>query len=87
MNGTHSGHIWTVAQAKARLSEILRLTESEGPQRIGVRKGFVVIPMALWEEKNPPPQPLGQWLIENVPRGTNLQVPERRSIRPIPLVD
>ena len=77
MNGAHSQHVWTVAQAKARLSEILRLTESEGPQRIGVRRPFVVIPMALWEEKNPPPKPLGQWLIENVPRGANLQVPER----------
>ena len=26
---------WTVAEAKARLSEILRLAEEEGPQRIG----------------------------------------------------
>ena len=27
--------IWTVAEAKARLSEILRLASEEGPQRIG----------------------------------------------------
>ena len=32
---------WTVAEAKARLSEILRLAEEEGPQRIGVRNSFV----------------------------------------------
>ena len=32
---------WTVAEAKARLSEILRRAEEEGPQRIGTRKEFV----------------------------------------------
>ena len=28
---------WTVAEAKARLSEILRLASEEGPQRIGTK--------------------------------------------------
>ena len=32
--------IWTVAEAKARLSEILRLAETEGPQHIGARKSY-----------------------------------------------
>ena len=86
MTEGHPQPVWTVAQAKARLSEILRAAESEGPQRIGVRRRFVVVPEAVWEEKNPPSQPLGQWLIENVPRATNLQVPERGSKRPIPFV-
>ena len=71
--------VWTVAEAKARLSHILRLAEEEGPQRIGARKPFVVVPASLWAEKTQPRQPLGQWLVENMPRGTNLQVPERRS--------
>ena len=43
------GRIWTVAEAKARLSEVLRLSEEEGPQhyrqeavlRGGVRRGLV----------------------------------------------
>ena len=39
-----SPRVWTVAEAKARLSEILRLSEEEGPQRIGTRKSFVVVP-------------------------------------------
>ena len=39
-----SERIWTVAEAKARLSEVLRLAEEEGPQRIGARKPFVVVP-------------------------------------------
>ena len=34
---------WTVAEAKARLSEILRLADEQGPQRIGVRRAFVVV--------------------------------------------
>ena len=32
-------------------------------------------------------EPLGQWLIDNVPRGTNLEVPERSSNRKIPFID
>lgn len=87
MAEVHPRPVWTVAQAKARLSEILRAAESEGPQQIGVRRPFVVVPEAVWEEKNPPSPPLGRWLIENAPRGTNLRVPERDSKRPIPFVD
>ncbi len=37
MHITESHRVWTVAEAKARLSEILRLAEEEGPQRIGAR--------------------------------------------------
>ena len=81
-------HIWTVAEAKARLSEILRLSEEEGPQRIGRRKSFVVVPAETWEAHVPPLKPLGQWLIENMPRGVNLEIPhDRSSRREIPFID
>ena len=80
-----AARIWTVAEAKGRLSEILRLAETEGPQHIGVRRSFVVVPAAVWHEKVPPRQPLGKWLIENVPRGLNLEITSgRRSAREIP---
>ena len=81
--------IWTVAEAKARLSEILRLSEEEGPQRIGARKSFVVVPAHVWDEKQPPRKPLGKWLVENMPRGTNLEIPDRGgdSRREIPFAD
>ncbi len=79
--------VWTVAEAKARLSEVLRLAETEGPQRIGTRRPFVVVPAEAWDAKTPPRKPFGQWLIENVPRGTNLEVPDRISNRPIPFID
>lgn len=79
--------VWTVAEAKARLSEVLRLAETEGPQHIGRRNTFVVVPKRLWQRQSPPRKPLGQWLIENVPRGTNLEVPDRKSNRSIPFID
>lgn len=87
MSNTGPQRVWTVAEAKARLSEILRLAESEGPQRIGTRRRFVLVPAEAWDTKTPPRKPFGQWLIENVPRGTHLEVPDRRSSRPIPFVD
>ncbi len=80
--------VWTVAEAKARLSEILRLSEAEGPQRIGARKAFVVVPEHVWNAQLSPRKPLGQWLIDNMPRGTNLEIPgDRTSRREIPFDD
>ena len=85
-----AGRVWTVAEAKAKLSEVLRLAEEEGPQRIGTRRPFVVVPESVWQEREGPPRmPLGRWLIENMPRGTNLEIPERsrESHREIPFAN
>ena len=92
--------VWTVAEAKARLSEVLRLSGEEGPQRIGTRKRYVVAPENVWkgqngqpgresgEEKSIPRKPLGQWLIENMPCGVELELPSRKGPdRPVPFVD
>ena len=77
--------IWTVAEAKARLSEVLRLAQEEGPQRIGRRRAFVVVPAAEWEARARPRPPLGRWLVDNLPRGANLDPPgERGSARAPP---
>ena len=79
--------VWTVAEAKARLSEILRRSESEGPQRIGARKTFFVIPAKTWRALTAPRRPLGQWLVDNFPRGTELEIPDRREpSRDIPFI-
>ncbi len=79
--------VWSVAEAKARLSEILRLAESEGPQQIGIRNPCVVVPADAWYAKSPQRKPLGQWLIENIPLGANLEIPrDRDSRRKIPFV-
>ncbi len=77
--------IWTVAEARARLSEVLRLSEEEGPQRIGRRRSCVVVPAAEWEANARPRPPLGQWLVDTLPRGANFDPPrERGSARAVP---
>ena len=79
--------VWTVAEAKARLPEILRLAEEEGPQQIGRRKSFVVVSASDWYARRSPRKPMGQWLVENMPRGVNLNVSRSRmSRREIPFV-
>ncbi len=89
MSADGADRTWTVAEAKAKLSEVLRLAEEEGPQRIGRRRPFVVVPERVWREKSPPETHLGRWLIENMPRGTNLEIPDRggESRREIPFAD
>ena len=78
MTPSPAGKVWNVAEAKARLAEVLRLAEQEGPQRIGVRKSFVVVPAELWLATTQPAKPLGRWLVDNMPRGANLDAPDRR---------
>ena len=77
---------WTVAEAQARLPEILRLAAEEGPQRISAGKSFVI---AAERQLAPAPErkPMGQWLVENMPRGIDLEIPSRReSRREIPFI-
>ena len=73
--------VWTVAEAKARLSEVLRRAEEEGPQHIGTRKSFVVVPAHVWAEKESQRQPMGQWLVANMRRGANLETTRNRQSR------
>ena len=89
MNDSPSNRVWTVAEAKAKLSEVLRRAEEEGPQRIGTRKHFVVVPASVWAKKTQPREHLGRWLVENMPRETNLEIPKRgeESHREIPFAD
>lgn len=80
-----SRRVWTVAEAKARLSEILRLAQEEGPHHIGRRKTFVVVPAGNWYARRSPRKPMGQWFLNNMPRGVNLDVSGKRwSRRKIP---
>ena len=79
--------VWTVAEAQARLPEILRLAAEEGPQRISAGKSFVIAAERRQPVQAPPRKPMGQWLIENMPRGANLEIPGgRASRREIPFV-
>ena len=88
MARTESKRVWTVAEAKARLSEVLRLAESEGPQHIGTRKTFVVVPAESWYRSQEPRTHLGRWLVKNIPRGLDWDIPrDRQSERRIPFTD
>ena len=87
--------VWTVAEAQTRLSEILRLAAEEGPQHIGTDRPFVVVPAERWYAQEQPHKqlqqqsrkPVGQWLLENMPRGIDLELPSRREPeRPIPFI-
>ena len=80
---------WTVAEAKAKLSEVLRRAEEEGPQRIGTRKSFVVVPADVWDERTEPRPSLGEWLIANAPGVGPFEPPplDERQERPGPFDD
>ena len=88
---TREHKVWTIAEAKARLSEILRLAESEGPQRIGARKSFVVVPEDVWQKRTRSEQvPMGRWLVENLRGLGPLELTDRNEPepeRPIPYAD
>lgn len=80
--------VWSVAEAKAHLSAILRLAESDGPQVIGLRRPCVVLPMKVWMAQSPDRKPLGQWLAQNASRGAPIPTPGREEpSREIPFVD
>lgn len=84
--------IWTVSEAKARLSEILRRATEEGPQRIGTRRGYVVVTEAEWRRCTEERPPMGRWLLDNLtqhgPQGDSIEPPDRRDPpRPDPFAE
>ena len=69
--------IWTVSEAKARLSEILRLAAEEGPQRIGTRRRYRLVTEEEWQRVAVQRPPMGQWLLDHVGHGEKLPLPDR----------
>ena len=76
MTTSKSKRVWTVADAAANLAEVLRLAETDGPQYIEAAGTFVVTPVEPEASQDEERMPLGRWLIENVPQGTNLVIPD-----------
>ena len=69
---------WSIQEAKAKLSEVLRRARKEGPQIIGTVDPCVVVPLEAWQSKAKSRPPLGRWLADNAPRGEPLiELPDR----------
>jgi len=74
---------WTVAEAKAKFSEIIDRAMSEGPQTI-TRKGrtaAVVVGAEEWQRKTMRAGNLAEFFAESPMRGSNLRV-RRLKTRP-----
>ena len=69
--------VWTVAEAKSRLSEVLRRASEVGPQQIGKQRPHVVVPLDEWLARAGPAPGFGEWLVENAPRGAEIELPSR----------
>lgn len=70
---------WSVQDAKAQLSKLLRRARAGDPQRIGIADACVVVSEADWAAREG--QSLGAWLVDSAPRGAPLAEASRRSRR------
>jgi prevent-host-death family protein len=83
-----SAQIWTVAQAKAKFSEVIDRAMTEGPQTV-TRKGrtaVVVVDAAEWQRKTKRVGTLADFFARSPLRGSGLKLPRRKgSLRRIEL--
>lgn len=80
--------VWTVAEAKAKLSEVIEHAQKAGPQTItrNGRRAVVVVDAEEWERKTKRSGNLAEFFAASPLRGSKLKV--RRSkdrLRPIDL--
>ena len=78
--------MWTVQDAKAKLSRILQQAKQGEPQIIGLHDPCVVLSLAHFNRLNSQAgiSHPGQWLVEHFPRETGLEMPSRTESRPDP---
>jgi hypothetical protein len=78
--------MWTVQEAKSKLSEVLKRAKAGEPQVIGAQDPCIVISMTEYRRlsaRDAEPH-LGKWLVDNAPRGFELELPPRGDDRPDP---
>ena len=71
-----SGPEWTVAEAKAKFSQVVEQAQSEGPQTItrNGRKTAVVVAAEEWERKTRRRGNLAEFFASSPLRGTGLKI-------------
>jgi prevent-host-death family protein len=71
-----SGHTWTVAQAKAKLSEVIEKAQSRGPQTItrNGRNAVVVVSAEEWAHKTKRVGTLAEFLAASPLRGSGIVI-------------
>jgi len=78
---------WTVAQAKAKLSEVIDRAETTGPQIItrNGRRTAIVVAAEEWERKTRRQGNLAEFFAASPLRGSGLKVRRRERARKIDL--
>jgi prevent-host-death family protein len=74
---------WSVAEAKAKFSQVIDLAQSHGPQTVtrNGRKAVVIVAAEEWERKNKRRGNLAEFFAASPLRGSQLDV-KRRQDRP-----
>lgn len=75
-----STHQWSVAEAKAKLSEVIEKAQSDGPQTItrNGRKTAVLVSAEEWERKTKRKGSLADFLLASPLRGSGIEVKRLR---------
>ncbi|MGH6922706.1 MAG: type II toxin-antitoxin system Phd/YefM family antitoxin [Propylenella sp.] len=72
--------MWSVQDAKARLSEVMRRARKGEPQFIGTREPCVLVSADQFQAARPGKH-LGRFLVETAPRGAPIELPPRGADR------
>jgi prevent-host-death family protein len=82
MEAYMSVHTWSVAQAKAKFSEVIEKAKAEGPQTItrNGRKAAILVAADEWERKTKPQGSLADFFANSPLRGSGINL-DRMPIR------
>jgi prevent-host-death family protein len=81
--------MWTVQEAKAKLSQVLQRARAGEAQVIGAREPCVVISLDEYKRltaRDAEPHP-GKWLVDNLAGLGEIELPPRDDARPAPFAD
>jgi prevent-host-death family protein len=81
--------MWTVAEAKAKLSSVLKRAREGELQIIGTKDPCVVVSMIEYKRLTSQQERphLGRWLVENLRGLGKIELPSRDESRPSPFAD